>query len=281
MSRQAKRGLLGISLVLPSFLILVFIVVLPIIGSLKESLTNDGGGYDLSNYKFLFTDKLMRSNIIFTLEITVISSLLVLAISYVLAVYMRFNNGFAVRWIRRMYMIPIFIPTVIATYGLMQLLGNHGWAARILYHLGQDSFPRIIYDMKGIIIANLWFNIPFTTMLLGSALSSVPDSVIESAKDVGAGRLRIFWRLILPLTYKTLLVAVTFVFMGVIGSFTAPYLVGPNAPQMLGVSMEQVFGVFQDRQLAAALAFFTFLLCSFIGYFYVLSMIKEEGGRRS
>ncbi|MNC43813.1 Putrescine transport system permease protein PotH [compost metagenome] len=163
----------------------------------------------------------------------------------------------------------------------MQLLGNHGWAARILYHLGQDSFPRMIYDMKGIIIANLWFNIPFTTMLLGSALSSVPDAVIESAKDVGAGRLRIFWRLILPLTYKTLLVAVTFVFMGVIGSFTAPYLVGPNAPQMLGVSMEQVFGVFQDRQLAAALAFFTFLLCSFIGYFYVLSMIKEEGMRKS
>ncbi|MNY50101.1 hypothetical protein D3C86_1855780 [compost metagenome] len=70
-------------------------------------------------------------------------------------------------------------------------------------------------------------------------------------------------------------------FMGVIGSFTAPYLVGPNAPQMLGVSMEQVFGVFQDRQLAAALAFFTFLLCSFIGYFYVLSMIKEEGMQRS
>lgn len=281
MSRQVKRGLLGISLVLPSFLILVFIVVLPIISSLKESLTNETGGYDLSNYKYLFTDKLMRSNIIFTLEITVISSLLVLAISYVLAVYMRFNDGFAVRWIRRMYMIPIFIPTVIATYGLIQLLGNHGWASRILFHLGEESFPRIIYDMKGIIIANLWFNVPFTTMLLGSALSSVPDSVIESAKDVGAGRLRIFCRLILPLTYKTLLVAVTFVFMGVIGSFTAPYLVGPNAPQMLGVSMEQVFGVFQDRQLAAALAFFTFLLCSFIGYFYVLSMIKEEGVRRS
>jgi putative spermidine/putrescine transport system permease protein len=281
MSKQVKRGILGISLVLPSFLILLFIVVVPILGSLKESLTNDKGGYDLSNYRYLFTDKLMRSNIVFTLEITIISSLLVLAISYMLAIYMRFNNGFAVRWIRRMYMIPIFIPSVIATYGLIQLLGNHGWASRILYHMGEESFPRIIFDMKGIIIANLWFNIPFTIMLLGSALSGVPNSVIESAKDVGAGRLRIFFRLILPMTYKTLLVAITFVFMGVIGSFTAPYLLGPNAPQMLGVSMEQIFGVFQNRQLAAATAFFTFLLCSFIGYFYIRSMIKEEGMRQS
>ncbi|ANS73902.1 ABC transporter permease [Paenibacillus yonginensis] len=281
MSKPFKRGMLGLALVLPSFLILVFIVVLPIIGSLKVSLTNEQGGYDFSNYRYLFTDKLMRSNIIFTLEVTLVSSVLVLLISYALAVYMRFNDGLAVRWIRRMYMIPIFIPAVIATYGMIQLLGNHGWAARILYHMGDDSFPRIIFDMKGIIIANLWFNIPFTTMLLGSALSGVPDAVIESAKDVGAGKLRIFFKLIIPLTYKTLLVAATFVFMGVIGSFTAPFLVGPNAPQMLGVSMEQVFGVFQDRQLAAAMAFFTFLLCSFIGYFYIRSMIKEEGMRQS
>ncbi|MFF2014403.1 ABC transporter permease [Paenibacillus sp. NPDC058177] len=281
MSKQARRGLLGISLVLPSFLILVLIVVLPILGSLKESLTNHSGGYDLSNYKYLFTDKLMRSNIIFTLEVTIASTLLVMVISYVLAVYMRFNQGMAVNWIRRMYMIPIFIPSVIATYGLIQLLGNRGWAARILYHFGSESFPRIIFDMKGVIIANLWFNIPFTTMLLGSALSAVPNSVIESAKDVGAGKLRIFFKLILPLTFKTLLVASTFVFMGVIGSFTAPFLIGPNAPQMLGVSMEQIFGVFQDRQLAAATAFFTFLMCSFVGYFYIRSMIKEEGMRSS
>ncbi|GIO59507.1 MULTISPECIES: ABC transporter permease [Paenibacillus] len=281
MSKSFKRGILGISMVLPSFLVLVLIVVIPIISSLRESLKNDNGGYDLSNYTYLFTDKLMRSNIIFTLEITIVSSILVLLISYSLAVYMRFNNGFAVRWIRRTYMIPIFIPSVIATYGLIQLLGNHGWMARILYHLGTDSFPRIIFDMKGIILANLWFNIPFTTMLLGSALSGVPDAVIESAKDVGAGRMRIFFRLILPLTFKTLLVALTFVFMGVIGSFTAPFLIGPNAPQMLGVSMEQIFSVFQDRQLAAATAFFTFLLCSFVGYFYIRSMIKEESVRSS
>jgi ABC-type spermidine/putrescine transport system permease subunit I len=184
-----------------------------------------------------------------------------------------------VNWIRNMYMIPIFIPSVIATYGLIQLLGNHGWVSRLLLLLYGGEMPRIIFDMKGIIIANLWFNIPFTTILLGSALSAVPNSVIESAKDVGARRLQIFVRFILPLTYKTLLVAVTFVFMGVIGSFTAPFLIGSNAPQMLGVSMEQVFGVFQEKELAAAIAFFTFLLCSVMGYFYIRSMITEESAR--
>lgn len=279
MKKSVKMGMLGLALVIPSFLLLFATVVVPILVSFKESLTNEEGGYDLSNYKYLFTDKLMRSNIVFTLEVTAISVVLVLIISYALAAYMRFNQGKLVKWIRNMYMIPIFIPSVIATYGLIQLLGNHGWVARLLLLVGGGSLPRIIFDMKGIIIAQLWFNIPFTTMLLGSALAGVPDSIMESAKDVGAGRIRLFTRFIVPLTYKTLLVAVTFVFMGVIGSFTAPFLLGPNAPQMLGVSMEQIFGVFQEKQQAAALAFFTFLLCSFMGFFYIRSMIKEEGVR--
>lgn len=280
MSKQVKMGMLGLLLVIPSFLVLFVIVVIPIFISFLESLKDKTGRYSLTNYQHLFTDKLMRSNIIFTLEVTIVSVVLVLIISYALAVYMRFNNGTAVRWIRRTYMIPIFIPSVIATYGLIQMLGNHGWLARILLNTaGVESLPRIIFDQKGIIIANLWFNIPFTTMLLGSALTGVPNSIIESAKDVGASGLHIFFRFILPLTFKTLLVAATFVFMGVIGSFTAPFLVGPNAPQMLGVSMEQVFGVFQDKQLAAAIAFFTFLLCSVMGYFYIQNMIKEERSR--
>ncbi|WP_274650233.1 ABC transporter permease [Paenibacillus humicola] len=280
MRKETKTGMLGLALVIPSFLLLFVVVVIPIIASFRESLKNDSGGYDFSRYLFLFTDPGMRANLIFTLEITCVSVLIILLVSYALAVYMRFSSGALVVWIRRMYMIPIFIPGVIATYGLINLLGNHGWLSRLLLPLGVESLPRIIFDEKGIIIANCWFNIPFTTMLLSSALAGIPASVIESAKDVGAGRLQLFFRFILPLSYKTFLVAVTFVFMGVIGSFTAPFLLGPNAPQMLGVAMEQVFGVFQEREQAAAIAFFTFALCSFMGYFYIRSMVREETARR-
>lgn len=262
-------------MVIPSFAILLAVVIIPIIQSLFMSLSNGAGGYDLSRYQLLFTDKGLRANILFTLRITLITCAFVLLISYVLAVYMRFNKGPIVELIRKTYMIPLFIPGVIATYGLINLLGNHGWLARWLDGTGL-VLPRIIFDEKGIIIANLWFNIPFTTMLLSSALAGIPASVIESAKDVGAGKLQLFTRFVFPLTYKTFLVALTFVFMGVIGSFTAPFLLGANSPQMLGVSMQQVFSVFQEREQAAAMAFFSFLLCSVLGAFYIRSMAREE-----
>lgn len=275
MNKEARQSITGLAMVLPSFAILLIVVIIPIVQSFIMSLSNGLGGYDLSRYTYLFTDKGMRSNIVFTLRVTAITCVAVILVSYTLAIYMRFNQGPIVNLIRKTYMIPLFIPGVIATYGLINLLGNHGWLARMLEVVG-ITLPRIIFDEKGIIIANLWFNIPFTTMLLSSALSGIPSSVIESAKDVGVGKLTLFTRFIFPLSYKTFLVALTFVFMGVIGSFTAPYLIGANSPQMLGVSMQQVFSVFQEREQAAAIAFFSFLLCSVLGAFYIRSMAEEE-----
>jgi putative spermidine/putrescine transport system permease protein len=276
MNKNVKQGILGLSLVIPSFLLLCFVVIAPIILAINESFRDDNGNYTLQYYIKLFTDKGMSANILFTLKLTIISVIAVVLIGYALAIYMRFSSGRIVSGIKKMYMIPMFIPSVIASYGIINIYGNHGWLSRILLPFGVESIPKIIFDYKGIILANLWFNIPFTTMLLASALSGIPNALIESAKDIGAGRLQIFFKLIVPLTYRTMLVAITFSFMGIIGGFTAPFLIGPNSPQVLGVAMRQVFSVYQETQLASATAVFMFVLCSFMGYFYIRTMIKDD-----
>ncbi|TDF92305.1 ABC transporter permease [Paenibacillus piri] len=276
MSKNVRQSLFGLLLVIPSFLILSFVVIVPIVLAINESFKDNNGSYSLTHYYYLFTDKVSVGNIVFTLKLTVISVVMVLLISYALAVYMRFSGGRLVNGIKRMYMIPMFIPSVIASYGIINMYGNHGWLSRILLLFGTEALPKIIFDYKGIILANLWFNIPFTTMLLSSALSGIPNAIIESAKDIGASRLQIFFRFILPLSYRTMWVAITFIFMGIIGGFTAPFLIGPNSPQVLGVAMRQIFSVYQDTQLASANAVFMFILCSLMGYFYIRTMIKDD-----
>lgn len=272
-----QRNMLGIAMVIPSFLILLLVVVIPIILAVQESFKDDAtGAFTFSNYVFLFADKFMRRNIGYTLSLTLVSMVLVMLVSYILAMYLRFNQGRIVDWIRRLYFIPMFIPSVIGTYGMISMYSNHGWLARFVLLAGGEHFPKIIYSYSGLVIANLWFNIPFATMMISSALTGIPNSIVESAKDTGAGRLQILLRFIIPLSYKTMLVAMTFVFMGIIGGFTAPFLMGPNAPQVLGVAMEQMFGVYKEIGRTSATAVFMFVLCSFMGYFYIRSMIQEE-----
>ncbi|WP_322904076.1 ABC transporter permease [Paenibacillus campi] len=276
MSPSVKRGMLGLALVIPSFLILFVVVILPILYAVQESLVDQNSGeFGLGNYIRMFTEPAMRNNIVYTLNVTIVSTVIALLISYALAVYLRFSKGWVARWINRLYFIPMFVPGVIATYGLITLYSNHGWMARLLLLVGIDTFPKIIYSYSGLVIANLWFNIPFATMLLSSALAAVPNSVVDSARDAGASSLQLFFRFILPLSYKTMWVALTFIFMGIIGSFTAPFLIGANSPQVLGVAMQQVFSNYQETHTASAMAVFMFLLCSVMGYFYIRTMGQD------
>ena len=231
------------------------------------------GVFSLENYVYIFTEPMILQNIRHTLFVTVVSCILILSIGYMLAVYLRFSTSFFAKTISKLYFIPIFIPGVIAIYGFINFYRDNGWVARII---GENNMPSIIYDMKGLLMINVWFNIPFTTMLLLSALQSIPESIIESAKDAGASKLRLFFHFILPLSYKTMLVAITFLFMGLIGSFTAPFLIDRNSPQMLGVSMQQHFSVYNEIGQSSALAVFMFILCSIVGYFYIHTNMKKS-----
>jgi ABC-type sugar transport system permease subunit len=44
---------------------------------------------------------------------------------------------------------------------------------------------------------------------------------------------------------------------------------------VLGVAMQQVFSSYQETHTASAMAVFMFLLCSFMGYFYIRTMVKD------
>ena len=264
---------LGIAMVMPSFLSLLILVILPVFISFKESFTNSNGQFSFANYRYVLTEQMMINNMKHTIIVTLISSLFVLVISYSLAMYIRFADNRLAYFIRKVYFIPMFVPGIIAIYGFINMYRDNGWIARII---GKEQLPTIIYDLKGVIMMNLWFNIPFTTMLLVSALAAIPHTIIESAKDVGANKLNLFFRFIFPLSYKTMLVASTFLFMGIIGSFTAPFLIDKNAPQMLGVSMQQHFSVYHELGQASSIAVLMFILSSGVGYLYIRSMMKEE-----
>ena len=127
---------------------------------------------------------------------------------------------------------------------------------------------------KGIVLSNLWFSIPFSAMMMSAALSNVNDSYIESARDAGCGSLAILRRIILPLTYKDIIVSATFILMGQVGAFTIPYLTGPNNPKMLGILLYQQAGTYMDYERAAALSVLMFLLCLGGAIVYIRSNMK-------
>jgi ABC-type spermidine/putrescine transport system permease subunit I len=276
--RKWKQKAFGLLLVLPSFFVICMLVVYPIGRSVALSFTDPAtGAFSFINYHQIFTERFMVGNIKYTLVIVAFTVLIVAVVSYLLALYLAFTDSWFSRTISKLYLIPRFIPGIVAVYAIMNVVKDTGAINRIVLALtGLNFKPSLMYTQKGIILANVWFNIPFSTMLISAALQGIPRSIIESARDVGAGKLRVFLNMILPLTLNDFLIAITFVFMGNVASFTTPYLMGSRAPMMLGVALQQEFASFRNMERSAAISVFLFLLSSLMGGFYIYKSLKAN-----
>ena len=249
-------------------LLLVVVVLFPIISNIGRSFQLEEGGMGLDNYIYFFTDPIQVNNILYTLKIVVITVVVCIVVAYLLAMYLRFSNSMVSKLIGNLYLLPRFIPGLVAVNGMITI-------NRIGQLFGLNIQLGLMYNEKGVIMMNLWFNIPFATMLLASAMSSIPDSIIEAAQDAGANKIKLFFNMILPLTYKDVFIAITFIFMSNIGSFTTPYLMDGNNPQMLGIALYSLFNNFHYER-AAALSVIIFLFSAVSAVVYIHTNMKEQ-----
>jgi len=263
-------------MIAPSLIITMGIVVYPIINSVILSFRVKGGGFTLKHYKFLFTDQIAVNNIVYTMGIVIATVFGSIVISYLLAMYLRFTDSKISRFIGTMYLLPRFVPNLVAVYAMIIIIRDTGLLNRISRLFGHDWKPSLMYNARGITLMNLWFNIPFATMIIVASLSGIPDSVIESARDAGAKKTNIFFKMILPLTYRDVFVAMTFVWISNVSAFTTPYVMGGNNPVMLGVYLRKQFSEYSNYELAAALSVIMFLFSSFSAVIYIYTTLKEQ-----
>ena len=141
----------------PALLIAVGIVIYPIINTIIKSFQDSKtGAFTLANYQKLFTGKLYVASIWYTIWVTVATVVLAIVISYLLALYLRFTDNRISRFISTIYLLPRFIPVLVAVYALKMIIGDTGLLNRLMLKLfGWDYKPGLLYNAKGIIIANL------------------------------------------------------------------------------------------------------------------------------
>ena len=227
MSKSLKQKLVAYGLVMPAFSGRHAHGSLPIISSVIQSFQDEEtGGFTLDNYKYFFTDPAQVQNILYTLYVVIMTVVIALVVAYLLALYLRFMHSRIAKSIGTLYLLPRFVPAMCAVYAMITIIRDSGLINRIGQLFGLDISLGLMYDASGLILMNLWFNIPFAALMITAGLGAIPDSIIEGARDVGAGKFKVFTSMILPLSLKDVVIAGTFVFMTNVGSFTTPYLMG-------------------------------------------------------
>ncbi len=277
MSKRMKTYLAAYGMVLPAFLVVMLTVAYPIISAVIQSFRDeDTGEFTFSNYTYFFTEKAQRNNLLYTLMVVFLTVIIAIVVAYLLALYLRFVKSKIAKTIGSLYVLPRFVPAMCAVYAMITIIRDSGLINRIGQLFGVNITLGLMYHASGIIIMNLWFNIPFAAMMITAGLGAIPDSIIEGARDVGAGRWKTFTSMILPLSLKDVIIAATFVFMTNVGSFTTPYLMGGNAPKMLGIALYDQFNKYLAYNRSAALSVIMFLICSVSAGVYIYTNLKEN-----
>ncbi len=131
----------------------------------------------------------------------------------------------------------------------------------------------------GPVVGLTWDNLPLTLLIILSGLTNVSTASVDAARDVGAGPVAILWYIILPRVANSMLVAASFVVLGLFSAFTLPYLLGPAAPEMMGPFMQRTFTDVNNPVQATAQAMITFVFCAVFAIFYVRSVARQQRSR--
>lgn len=294
-SGAVREALIGYLLVAPPLLFLAVTIIYPALHAVLDTVAPEQVVLhhgvqsvervpSLQIYQQLFSGvdyRVDRRAIVYTLQVTAISLVALFAVCYPLAMYLRFGKGRLPAFFRTLTLIPLFIPTIISAFAFISFYQQGNFLDVLLRDTRVEStlfggrFPLLIDNTSGIVLAQIWNSIPLTVLLIGAGLGEIDDALIESARDVGAGTLRIFRSILFPLSLRQALIALVLNTIGILGSYTIPTLVGPTSPQMLGPAMNDNVAV-RRLPVAQAEAVITFLFAAAIGMLYVIALVRQR-----
>lgn len=252
-------------------------------GGLNETIASIAGGQHVAEhwwaptlgaYRDVFTNAAFRRDLAMTIGVTLLSTGVVVAMAWVIALYVRVSHNWLGRLLSALAVVPMFIPVVIASWAILTFYASDGFIRSIAEKVGVSA-PVWGYTVTCVVIGLVWTNLPFATLMIVSGVQSVPDALIEAANDAGASFTRTVRSVIAPMAMVPTVIAATFTAIGTLGSFTVPYFTGPNVPKMLGVDMSSYFVAFNRPQQSVVMAIVVFIIASVFGAFYVWANFRS------
>lgn len=161
-----------------------------------------------------------------------------------------------------MVIVPLWVSYLVRAYAWKVILGEQGFLNTALLATGIIHQPLsfLLYSPLAVMITLIHIYTPFMILTIYAVLEHIPPSYVEASRDLGAGGLRTFWRVTLPLAMPGIMAGGLFTFGLAAGDFVAPLLVGGPDAVMISNIITSQFGAANDWPLGAALAAVMLLL---------------------
>mgnify|MGYP000935608213 CR=1 FL=1 len=238
-------------------------VVAPILIMVVYAFSNADGGATLDNFVQMggYAAVFGRS-----FKLAIIATAICLLIGYPVSYFLS-REGVSFQKIAMvLIMLPMWMNFLLRTYSWMTILENNGLLNQLFQKLGIIALYNSItgsnleyfsmMNTQGAVVLGMVYNyLPFMILPIYSVIIKLDHSLLEAARDLGAGSLTVFRRVILPLSLPGVVSGITMVFVPSVSTFAISRMLGGGTELLLGDLIERQFlGGAYNPQLGAAIS---------------------------
>jgi molybdate transport system permease protein len=205
--------------------------------------------------------------LLLSLRLSATVSLLLQIVALPLAYALAFPKWRGKFLVESVVALPLVLPpTVLGFYALLAM-GPRGPLGK----LWQSLFGHpLAFTFSGLVIASLVYSLPFAVQPVVASFEALDRRLLDASAVLGAGRMRTFFRVILPLAWPGVLTALVLSFAHTLGEFGVVLMVGGNLPGITRTVSIDIYDRVQSFDYAGAqqTALLLLLVC-----FVVLSIV--------
>ena len=238
-------------------------VVAPIVIMVVYAFSSADGGFTLDNFA-----KMGTYTVVFTrsFKLALIATAICVLIGYPVSYKMSKEGPRFQRLAMVLIMLPMWMNFLLRTYSWMTILENNGLLNQLFQKIGLISLYNHIFgtsleyfpmmNTQGAVVLGMVYNyLPFMILPIYSVIIKLDHSLLEAARDLGAGSLTVFRRVILPLSLPGVVSGITMVFVPSVSTFAISRMLGGGTELLLGDLIERQFlGGAYNPQLGAAIS---------------------------
>ena len=182
----------------PYLVWIIGFIILPVFAVLYYALTNSAGSFTMENIAAIAEPVHLKA-LFLALKLAVICTLICLLLSYPLAMILNNMKIKEHSFVVFLFVLPMWMNFMLRILAWQMLLSNNGIINSLLKTLGFSGI-NLMNTPTAVVFGMVYDYLPFMILPIYNALVRIRKDLIEAARDLGAGNLLVFFKIILPLS---------------------------------------------------------------------------------
>lgn len=264
----------------PGLLFLALFLAWPTLKLMLLSFQSRDGAFSLAVWQQMFGAGIYVKVMLNTFIIALQTTLACLIVGYPVAYWLSQRREATRRRLMWLILLPFWTSALLKNFAWLVLLSRRGILSEILMSLGGEQPLNLLYTRGVVVFAMAHSMLPLAIVTLLPTMSGIDRGLLRAGYTLGASRPQTFWRLFFPLSMPGVVAACLLIFIGSLGFFITPALLGSPQDSVIGQLLITQVQQLLNWRLAGAVALLLLAITLVVCFCYdrLFGMSAISGG---